>query len=349
MNNTTTLDINLQAIGIGSLPDKDLLSACQKVFQYFPTIPHWPELPNLGFRQQMGYSQIEPLPLATDLEKGRLYWDTNRDYSEKMAELFEHYLASDLNYFAYTEKHAAGLIQMLRLFSDGEVPDSVKAVKCQLTGPTTLGFIIKDDQGKPLLYQDQLMDVLVKLTAMKAKWMEYQFSQLGYRTLIFFDEPMLQSIGSASVPIDRAQAISMLNEVCQSVESLTGAHCCGNTDWSLLMESEVDIIAFDAYDFAKTMSLYSKQLTSFLDRGGYLVWGIIPSRQEAISFSSRELYQRLVDEVNQLAKTGIDIQQLWQALMISPSCGLGTLSIELAEDIMQLTAGVQKQLVKESE
>ena len=55
---------------------------------------------------------------------------------------------------------------------------------------------------------------------------------------------------------------------------VTGIHVCANTDWSMLLDSSLDIINFDAYVYMDSIGLYAESLAEFLDRGGYLAWGI---------------------------------------------------------------------------
>ena len=44
--------------------------------------------------------------------------------------------------------------------------------------------------------------------------------------------------------------------------ALAGLHCCGNTDWSLVLATGVDVINFDAWEFAQGLSVYPAELIS---------------------------------------------------------------------------------------
>ena len=65
--------------------------------------------------------------------------------------------------------------------------------------------------------------------------------------------------------------IDVFSELTDSLDSqdcLVGIHCCGNTDWSMLMDSgSIDIINFDAFEFQERFVLYADNLKSFLKRG----------------------------------------------------------------------------------
>ena len=52
----------------------------------------------------------------------------------------------------------------------------------------------------------------------------------------------------------RDDTVAKLGEVIEAVHAegaLAGVHCCGNTEWSILIDAGVDIINFDATITAK--------------------------------------------------------------------------------------------------
>ena len=83
--------------------------------------------------------------------------------------------------------------------------------------------------------------------------------------------------------VSRENIINYLNEVIDAIKlegALSGIHCCGNTDWSLLTDTKVDIINFDAYEYSEKLALYSDSIESFIKRGGKIAWGIVPSSEK---------------------------------------------------------------------
>ena len=326
-------------IGIGSMPQTDANSAVNMVLKYLPNTPFLPELPRRSYLEHIGNSQSEGMPGArVDVTSERLVVETTADLGDAVERFYEAYLAEDVDYFSISSSAAAGFHAMLQKVAASSGRHS--CLKGQLTGPTTLGLIAKDENGRALLYNDTFMDILVKATAMKAKWLQGQITAAGAGAIIFFDEPMLQSVGSPTVPIDRYKAVRYLNEVVSAVRCVTGCHCCGNTDWSILMESDVDIIAFDAYHFGEAMALYPSALADFLGRGGMLAWGIVPSTPEVGDVSADDLFARLVKAMNLVCAQGIDSDQLRAQSLLTTSCGLGSLSEELAETALRTLADV---------
>ena len=342
MNKEDHLRISL---GIGSLPYRDPARACELVLEYFPDTPFSPELSNRDFRESIGFIQSEGIPgIIVDEENQRIFIDSKSDLTGEIEEFYNDFLDENLDRFKMTPTFASGLARMLEMVGNIPLKDG-SFIKGQLSGPTTFGLIIKDKEGRAILYDDQLMDVLLKSTIMKAKWMQKEFIKTGRKPMIFFDEPMFQSIGSPTVSIDKDRAVESLKEVARSVECLTGAHCCGNTDWSILMESGVDIIAFDAFHYSSTMALYPEALNNHLNGGGVVAWGIVPASVEAKDLSVDILFKKLLSSINEVADSGVDKDLLFSRSMITPSCGLGSLDYDLAELIMKQTRDVTKELV----
>ncbi|MCX6357201.1 MAG: hypothetical protein NT045_04895, partial [Candidatus Aureabacteria bacterium] len=125
--------------------------------------------------------------------------------------------------------------------------------------------------------------------------------------------------------------------------ALAGIHCCGNTDWSLLMKTGLDLINFDAYDYFTGMTLYPDALKRFLGRGGIIAMGIVPTSDKAMGETVESLEAKLGERVAALAgKTGLDSGELWKQCMVTPSCGTGSLSEDLAEQVFRLIEGMGK-------
>ena len=219
-------------MGIGSMPHTDHESACEFILKTLPKSPFFPELPKRSWRESMGIEQARAIPgFVVDDQAQRAFFDADKDISSGLENFYELYLAGDDSTFAVSNDFLPGLSSLLNIVkSRGFSPTIIKG---QLTGPTTLGLILKDKENRATLFDDQIMDVLVKATGMKARWMASTLGDYCNSPIIFFDEPMLQSIGSATVQINRDTAINRLAEIVKMAGCLTGGHCCGNTDSSI--------------------------------------------------------------------------------------------------------------------
>ena len=124
---------------------------------------------------------------------------------------------------------------------------------------------------------------------MNARWQIRLLRAARPHVIIFVDEPYMASFGSAYISLSREQVVSMLDEVFAAIKSegaISGVHCCGNTDWSVLMDTQVDILNIDADGFLENLALYPDELKAFLERGGAIAWGIVPNTEAIVSASA---------------------------------------------------------------
>ncbi|MEP9409892.1 MAG: hypothetical protein HRF42_00535 [Candidatus Brocadia sp.] len=337
---STILKGNFSATAIGSLPHTDVDVACELMFKSLPEIPCWPQLPKISTREEMCIQYTEGLPCLKIHADGKtVSIDVSGDTSSALAGFYEDYLKNDPDLFQISPGSAAGFYAMLNRLNKSP-QTSFRALKGQVVGPITLAGSLKLSTGITALYSEEFFDVIIKLMSMKAYWQFTKLSQYGLPVIIFADEPYLTSFGSAFMNISRERAISALNEVYETVQShggLTGTHCCGNTDWAMLMASRVDIVSFDAYEFMDKYLMYWREIQAFLNRGGYLAWGIVPTSPKVTSVSVNELLKKLEEGIRFLVDKGFSKTLIKERSIITPSCGTGTLTTEEAERVMALT------------
>ncbi|MDR7543017.1 MAG: methionine synthase [Armatimonadota bacterium] len=328
------------ATAVGSLPHSDPAAACALVRRYLPEIPAWPQLPRRGLRESM-YAQFSRGFPGIVVEGGRVYVDRRRDLDRDLERLYVRYLDNDLDGSAMDLADAAGLAHFLTLRFDSAV-----AIKGQIVGPISWGLTVTDQDRRAVLYDDVLADAVAKHLRLQAAWQERELRQLHPQTIIFVDEPYLASFGSAFVAIERHEVIALLEEVFRGLEGLKGIHCCGNTDWSLILETSVDILNFDAYNFAETLSLYPAAVSAFLERGGLIAWGIVPTGDDAqvMRESVDSLTERFRAAMRLVASKGVSPAALRSAALLTPACGTATLSEDGAARALELLAGVSMRM-----
>jgi hypothetical protein len=245
--------------------------------------------------------------------------DTSTGFDKEIEKFYQHLEKGELDPFKITEDFARGL-RILKDLSSEKNRKEIRYIKGQITGPVTFGLALIDQEGKPIFYDSTLREILIKHLSLKARWMEKKYNDLfpGVPTMIFFDEPSLSAFGSAFSSLNREDVIHSLNECFDAVKGLKGVHCCGNTDWSVLLSTNLDILSFDAYEYLEMLSLYPKELRFFLERGGILAWGIIPTSEAIIKEEAESLVKRFKEGVKTLSKKGID-QTLLERAILTPS------------------------------
>jgi len=318
---------------IGSMPHTDPEAACSDIAHYLKDIPAWPQLPKRSFLENM-YAQFSEGFPGVVVEENRIYVDRSQDLDKPLEELYAAYLENDINKYPISPDYAAGLHSFLALKNLSPL-----AVKGQITGPVTWGLTVTD-KNKAIIYDDVLGDAVARLLRLKASWQEKKLSQISKNTIIFVDEPYMAAFGSVGVLLSKERVISLLEEVFGGLSGLKGVHCCGNTDWSVLLGTSADIISFDTYNYAQSLSLYPAEVKKFLDRGGTIAWGIVPNDEQSLAKeSAASLNDRLEEAMAPFTRKGTRFKQLIEQGLLTPSCGLGSMATEeAASRVLELLA-----------
>ena len=326
---------NCRATGIGSLPFQDVDEALELVFVSAPDLPFLPQLPKRSPNEGMNEQVSENLPGLRWVD-GKMTVVRDDAFFVAAEELLGKRDAEDSTAGAISADHAAAFDPFLAAVRQNNPSEA----KGQISGPITFGMAILDETGTPILYDDFMRDLIVRHLWLKVKWQSERIAAAGCAPVIFIDEPFLASFGTAFFGWKAEDVRRTLEEV-YSAAPVTGTHCCANTDWSIFFQSSVDIISFDAFSFAEKFFLYLEDLHTFLNRGGNIAWGIVPTDPDEVArVSTKELADRLSQLMDQATRCGIQRDQILRQSLITPACGLGTRPPDTARRATELARDV---------
>ncbi len=343
-----SFDERWMATAIGSLPHTDADAACELVFATLPDAPVWPQLPRRGFKENMYAQYSEGMPgCVVDDFRTKVWCEKGDGFWQEVDVFYQDCMDGRTDRFAVSEDFARGLHAFAAKVRQG--PRTYPVLKGQVTGPISFGLTVTDENNRPILYDETYADLLVRLLGMKARWMRDFLASTGRaeQVLIFFDEPYLSMVGSALVSIDPDFVVEALDRCVDEVDGLTGVHCCGNTDWSLLLRSKVDVINFDACEYLENLALYPGELNAFLDRGGRLAWGLAPNSERVFSEDLAGLRTRLKLGIALLSDRGVPEEKLRRGMLVTPSCGLDGADEKTAEAAYRMTGEFVAELNEE--
>ena len=337
----TYLEFGCLPTMIGSLPHTEPDAACSLVSRYLKEIPAWPQLPKRVFRENMVAQFSEGFP-GIVIKEDKIYTDRSRDWDGPLAELYTAYLDGNTDKYALSPDYAAGFY----CFEKQERLPPL-AVKGQVTGPISFGLALADDSGRAIIYDDMLGDAAAKLLRLKAKWQEKRLRKFCKNTIIFVDEPAMASYGSSYVSLSRERVISLLEEVFGGISGLKGVHCCGNTDWTVLLKTSTDIISFDTYNYADSLTLYPDEVREFLNRKGTIAWGIVPTGEKELAEETvSSLKDRLEEAMAPFVRKGVPFGQIIRQGLLTPGCGLALISTDAADHALKLVAELSMKMRK---
>lgn len=317
---------------IGSMPQINPDEACRVVLRYLPALPAWPQLPRRTPRENMYAQFSEGFPGVT-VEDSRVFIDRSGDIDGGLERLYTAHADNDSSGYGLGPDYAAGFHAFLNARSDKAV-----ALKGQVTGPISWGLAVAyGAQGA--IYDDTLADAIARHLRLKAAWQYQELSRVSRNAVIFLDEPSLTSLGSAFVALPTGKVKELLEETLGGIGGIRGLHCCGNTDWSLLLGLPIDILSFDAYNYAGALAAYSPEVRSFIGKGGVIAWGIVPNDEDLLAKESAgSLKDRLEEAIAAFAKEGTSFRQVVEQSLLTPSCGLASMSPAGAEQTLAYLA-----------
>ncbi|MDY6968871.1 MAG: hypothetical protein SVR08_09505 [Spirochaetota bacterium] len=327
--------IDNRSTGIGSVPHTDVDSICDLIIEKSPEIPYWPQFANIDARESMLLQYSENLPcLKLNLDKNDILYNSE-DRDKELLKFYEMLTSNNIDYFRISPDFARGFYTLLEKLKQCEN----RFIKGQVTGAVTFLYSIIGEEGKSVIYDDNLSDAIIRGLAMKAVWQAKEIRKFGKLPIIFFDEPSLSGFGSAFMSLEKETVISIFNKLISTVrehdEALLGIHCCGNSDWEMLLGSGIDILNFDSYGYVENFVLYPASIKSFLERGGIIAWGAVPTSEYSDDISLDDVYIKLKTAFNNLEEKGIK-RELLKSSLFTPSCGLGTLDQGIANEVIKL-------------
>lgn len=302
---------NLLTTAMAVMPHTDVNRALEMALSL--DVPFWPQLPNYSYYEDMYVQAAEHFPgIVLDVENRTLRFSMDKFVEELEAALlnFENAVMFDIS-----ETYSAVYHRFLAL----DLADR-PAIRGQLEGPISFGFNILDQNDRPILFDDTVRPFMLDFMAKRLNVQLERLKQLNSNAFMFVDEPGLQFLFSALAGYGDLKAKGDLDQFFTQVDRPRGIHLCGNPDWDFLLNLDLDVLSLDVYSNAEIFSSYAHSIGSFLDRGGLIVWGIVPTGFELFSTEGiPSLIRRLENVWKILWSKGIDRDFMIARSMLSPA------------------------------
>ncbi|HHC25664.1 MAG TPA: hypothetical protein ENK58_09715 [Desulfobacterales bacterium] len=328
---------NLLTTAMAVMPHTDAERALETALSV--DVPYWPQLPNYSYYEDMYVQAAEHFPgILLDMDKRTLKFSVDKFISE-LEESLGHF--DDPSYFDISREYSVVYHRFLEM-DLSERP----AVRGQLEGPISFGFNVLDQDERPILFDDTVRPFMFEFMAKRINVQLERLKTLNENAFMFVDEPGLQYLFSAMSGYNDLKAKGDLDLFFSMLDRPCGIHLCGNPDWDFLLGLNLDILSLDIYTNAEIFSSYAPSIKRFLDNGGVIVWGIVPTGFEAFEKENMNSLTAQLENVWQiLAKKGIDISLMLQRSMLSPAtCCLVNpdkeKTVEKAFSVVQKLSGI---------
>lgn len=213
------------------------------------------------------------------------------------------------------------------------IADRTGPAKFQLTGPVTLGLALHAAGVNAniafavasTVVQSRASDLLATV-ARKAP---------GVHPVVFVDEPGLRDCLDPAFPLRPDDAIDLVSAVLATLEAnaTTGLRCTPATfppasdvhaiDWPLVLQAGPQILAVSIEAPADIVAAASA-FDAFLDRGGFVAWGAVPTEGPVGLASGVTRQWRALSALwCEMVQAGCDVTRLRTQALVTPAGGLG--------------------------
>jgi len=305
---------NCQTTAMGIMPHTDIERALEVVLSL--DIPFWPQLPKISYFEDMYVQALENFPGAKiDLVNQKIRFNLSLFY-EELPSYFEK--VNDPQTFRLTKEFSLVYHQFLE-----KDLSHYSAIRGQMISPISLGLKVIDQDQKLIIYHEEVREILFDFIQKKVNQQYQELKAKNSNAFVWMGDPGLELIFTAFSGYNEVQAKDDLDRFLEGVEGPRGIHLCAKPDWDFLLKSKLDILSFDSFNCGAVIIHYPS-LKEFLDRGGIIAWGIVPTYTELLEQETIDsLIERLESFWEGLSQKGVDRERLLRQSLLAPAtCNL---------------------------
>jgi hypothetical protein len=299
---------------MGIMPHQDIERALEVALSL--DIPFWPQLPKVSYFEDMYVQVLENFPgVKMDMVNRRIIFDLSHFY-EELPSYFEK--ADDPRTFRLTKEFSL----VYHRFLEKDL-SHYSAIRGQMISPISLGLKVVDQDQKPIIYHDEVREVLFDFIQKKVNQQYQELREKNPNAFVWVDDPGLELIFTAFSGYNEVQARGDLDRFLEGLEGPKGIHLCAKPDWDFLLKSKLDILSFDSFNCGAVIINYPS-LREFFNRGGIISWGIVPTYTELLDPETIDsLIERLESFWEGLSRKGVDRERLLRQSLLAPAtCNL---------------------------
>ena len=306
-----TIPGNLLTTAMAVMPHRDVDRALQVALSM--DVPFWPQLPLYSYHEDMYVQASEHFPgILLDLEKRTLRFSMEK-FTAELEDTLAHF--EEPEYFDVSQTYSVVYNRFLAL----DLSDR-PAIRGQLEGPISFGFNVLDQDDRPILFDDTVRPFMLEFMAKRVNIQLERLTKRNPNAFMFIDEPGLQFLFSAMAGYSDMAAKGDMEVFFSMIQRPRGVHLCGNPDWDFLLGLDLDILSLDVYSNGEVFASYAESIKKFLERGGVLVWGIVPTNFEPFEAETLDSLEKRLEEIwDILGKRGIDLEFLLSRSLLSPA------------------------------
>ena len=297
---------------MGIMPHRDVDRALELALSL--DIPFWPQLPKVSLYEDMYIQASQNFPgIAIDFDKERLVFSTARFEQE----LDEYFLKmDDPEAFALTAEYT----RVFHKFLSAEL-QGYKAIRGQVTGPVSFGLKVLDEDLKPIIYNEEARAILFDFIQRKVNIQYQELSKRNANAFVWVDEPGLSYVFSGFSGYNDQHAREEYLKFVEGLEGPKGLHLCADVNLPYLLELGVEILSFDAYQIGFMPQEYAGSVADFIENGGVISWGIVPTESTVLSTQTPETLAGILSKYWEVVSesAGLPLNQIARQALVAPA------------------------------
>lgn len=325
-------------LGLGSLGLTSPSHAVDLVLRSFNEFPFWPQLPKRT-RSELLIHQVASLaPFLSQSGDPEYIFDRE----EALAFDFD-YRNQNLERCALDPEHAIGWFAMMDQMS--RLSNCYTYFKSQFPGPFTIASIVRDEERNLIGYEPEVIQSICRFLELHAKWQIERIKEQNLRPILFMDEIVISKDYFDTLPLHPSMIEELYSSLVHSLKAegaIVGIHCCADANWSLIIDTDLDIISFDAAKHLDGFLNYSDSIKDFILSGGCIAWGVVPNSKPFPN--EKDISEYFINAATNLEDENLTLTQILQQSFLSATCGLGLLKPDETERNCQITANVTHEI-----
>lgn len=303
---------NCKTTAMGIMPHRDIDRALQLTLSL--DIPFWPQLPRISYYEDMYAQFSQHFPgIIVDEENKKLLFDSSKfekeltEYSLKMA---------DPKAFTLSERYSGIYHRFLN-----ENLSKFIAIRGQLIGPVSFGFRVIDENNRSIIYNDNIKTILFDFIKRKINAQYRELREKNKNAFVWLDEPGLSWVFSGLSGYSDIQAKNDYQSFLSGLESIRALHLCANVNLPYLLEMGTELLSFDAYQMNLMPKGYAASVATFINSGGIICWGIVPTDSDNLSTQTPQSLADLLIEYWKVISenTGLSLKMIAEQALIAPA------------------------------
>ncbi len=305
------LEGKCKTTAMGILPHKASSEAIKLALTL--DIPFWPQLPKANFYEDMYVQVTENFPgITVDQREEKIKFNLE-DFYVGLEDYVQNIDNGD--YFKLSLQYST----VFREFLDRDL-SSYYAIRGQSIGPISFGMKLVDADKKPIIYNDEVKGFIYDFIAKKINSQYDELRTKNTNAFVWIDEPGLEIIFGSFTGYSSESAKKDLAGFLEQIKGPKGIHLCGNPDWSFLLDQQLDILSLDVFSCGHIFTKYVDQIKQFLNRGGIISWGIVPTlTEEFCQEDTNTLIMKLESMWDFLASRGVNKETIFDQAWLAPA------------------------------